>query len=350
MLQLTYTRNVEEERKASSMANGHVLSLDYDVLEEVLGAKAFGYLNECMQVFQGLDALCDVDMTERFVVRIPAKFADDFASGKVQFMRSKDGAEMYADLVDNKGANNICGKATVEKEVLDKANLDQLAQCIHNLAMQKQLNAILEIAKETYKEVKKIEVGQMDDRIALIDAGREEIMQALYLKDERLRNEALANAREHIVLGKNQIAKQIQREMKDFPHIGKNMFKRSFDAVFGKFNQFENLEARVSRMQLLFNMYNDAVRMLAGTFVLQNEKEVALKVFEEAKSFVGNLDYSAIKTIEYIHKGENLDDWFFNNEVEMVEMHEELVEHVGLVEALEINFTGEQLLEVTRNG
>ncbi len=175
-------------------------------------------------------------------------------------------------------------------------------------------------------------------------------MQALYLKDERLRNEALANAREHIVVGKNQIAKQIQRELGSFPCVPDKKLKQFLMGMRHTNNFFDHLDGRVVKLQVLFNLYNDAVRMLAGTFVIQDEKEVALKIFEEAKSYVGSLDYSNVKTIEHVHQEEKLDDWFFNNEVEMVEMHEELVEHVGLVEAFEINFTGEQLLEVCKHG
>ena len=47
--------------------------------------------------------------------------------------------------------------------------------------MQKQLAQIAETVAETYQSVKMIEKGQQDDRVALIDAGREQILLATSL-------------------------------------------------------------------------------------------------------------------------------------------------------------------------
>lgn len=48
--------------------------------------------------------------------------------------------------------------------------------------MQQQMNELIGIVETTYKAVERIEHGQMDDRIALLEAGRQGVILALSQK------------------------------------------------------------------------------------------------------------------------------------------------------------------------
>ena len=64
----------------------------------------------------------------------------------------------------------------------------------HNLYMQQQINELSGLIETTLDTVKRIEQGQWDDRIGLLNAGKDAFILALAQKDEASRPNAIALA------------------------------------------------------------------------------------------------------------------------------------------------------------
>lgn len=96
-----------------------------------------------------------------------------------------------------------------QQEFIKGNPFQDMCNSCHSIVMQQQLAQIADTVAETYEAVKMIEVGQQDDRIALIEAGREQILLAMSIQDEEHKKELLKSAARDLSLGKEQIGKAL---------------------------------------------------------------------------------------------------------------------------------------------
>lgn len=215
--------------------------------------------------------------------------------------------------------------------------------------MQQQINELSAKLEETLLVVQRIEHGQLDDRIGLLEAGRQGVILALSQKDENIRNVALLNAMNNIMVAQNQIFEAFKRRVTDFkpiPKTGLAQFLKSMvsnDYLSKRDNEYDEI-------QEYYNLYLEATRMLANSYILIGDNENAQKVFDMNIEKINSLDYSKLKTIEYAHKDSEFQK-LYENAAKYLSTEKQLCIKEGTTyDCLKITISGEQLVEVIENG
>lgn len=122
-----------------------------------------------------------------YVVQIPAKYQEAFEAGEVFINKNKTTGVEWPTLMRKaeNGQYRFVDDLPIKQQEMIKGNpFQNICNSYHNIVIQQQLAEISQAVAETYQTVKMIEQGQQDDRIALIDAGREQILLAMTLQDE----------------------------------------------------------------------------------------------------------------------------------------------------------------------
>ena len=90
--------------------------------------------------------------------------------------------------------------------------------------------------------------------------------------------------------------------------------------------------------------------MLAAVFAYTGEKAAVEQTFKKSISFLKEIDFSAVKTIELSHKDVDLSDWFFNHPVEYIEVEKApCLESAKEYDYVQIEVSGDDLLEVIKD-
>lgn len=271
---------------------------------------AFGLMAELVQYIEMGDILSRIDPDKKYVVEIPAMFKDDLQ--------------------------------------LEGKPMQEVAATYHNIYTQRELAYIATTVEKTYKQVEKIEHGQMDDRIAKLQSGREQILLAMTLKDEDEKKDAVRLGRHNMLEAKNQIGKALERRVREFEPLPKERMKllmkqvRDSDYLNGKDDEVEEI-------QNYYNLYLEATKLLTASYVYSGEEDAARQVAMESKKFMKNIDFKNIKSIERIHQNEDLDDMFFNAPVEYLEIEEKEILDNNHDKSIMIEVDGAELLEVLNN-
>ena len=155
------------------------------ILEVVPGMEGFdinGMLAKLMQYVNMSDALSHVEKTLEYVVQIPIKHRDAFKAGEVFINQNTKTGVMWPTLYETleNGKRKFVDNLPIKPEEIIHGNpFESIAVSYHNLYMQQQLAELADALQETYRAVKRIEQGQMDDRIGLLLAGRDQIRYSL---------------------------------------------------------------------------------------------------------------------------------------------------------------------------
>ena len=153
-----------------------------------------------------------------------------------------------------------------------------------------------ERVEETYQTVKMIERGQQDDRIALIEAGRKEIMLALTLQDENDRNEQIRLGIHNLLLGREQIGKAMVRRIEDFEPLPESRVVLFLNTL--AHNNYQNKkDDEIENVQECYEMYLQATKMIAGAYAYKGEMAAVEQTFVDGISFLDSIDFGKLKSI-----------------------------------------------------
>ena len=90
------------------------------------------------------------------------------------------------------GQYRFVGDLPIKQQEFYRGNpIQEICINYHTIVTQQQLAEISQSIVETYQTVKMIERGQQDDRIALIDAGREQVLLAMTMTDKHEKKKCL---------------------------------------------------------------------------------------------------------------------------------------------------------------
>ena len=189
----------------------------------------------------------------------------------------------------------------------------------HNIVTQQQLAEISQSIVETYQTVKMIERGQQDDRIALIDAGREQVLLAMTMTDENEKKEMLRVAARDLLVGKEQIGKALMCRVEAFESIPDSDLKIFLNTLKDG-NYLNKKDDEIENIQECYSLYVEATKMLAAIFAYSGETAAVEQTFSRSIDFLQQINFEALKSIEHSHKGVDFNDWFFNHPVEYIEI------------------------------
>ena len=321
-----------------------------EVNVETTGIDYNSLLANIVQCVNVGDILTHVEKGVEYVVQIPTKFRDEINAGELMLNENSTTGVIWPSLykeLDN-GKRQIVGNLPIKKkEVLTGGTFQGIAQSYHNIYLQQQMSQLAEIMNKTYRVVERIELGQKDDRIGILLAGREQILLALKMpkKDRDIQ----------IMLGRNQIStaqKQIYQTLKtrvnSFEAIPESPWRRvgmelwHSGALREKDREFEII-------QEYYALYLEATQMLAASYAICGLVDQAEQVYEIAEQDMSLIDFDSVKTLSYIHKKN--DDMLYYHAVDYVTAEKEVCMYdAEEYDSIEVRVKGEKLMEVFENG
>lgn len=307
-----------------------------------------GLVDKVAQYVNIADIVSNIEKSAEYVVQIPAKYKDAFDAGEVFINKNKKTGIEWPTLMrktDN-GQYRFVGDLPIKQQEFYRGNpFQEICINYHNIVTQQQLAEISQSIVETYQTVKMIERGQQDDRIALIDAGREQVLLAMTMTDENEKKEMLRVAARDLLVGKEQIGKALMCRVEAFESIPDSGLKIFLNTLKDG-NYLNKKDDEIEDIQECYSLYVEATKMLAAIFAYSGETVAVEQTFSRSIDFLQQINFEDLKSIEHSHKGVDFNDWFFNHPVEYIEIEKtSFIESSKDYDFLQIEITGEKLLE-----
>ncbi|WP_314451696.1 hypothetical protein [uncultured Granulicatella sp.] len=307
-----------------------------------------GLVDKVAQYVNIADIVSNIEKSAEYVVQIPAKYKDAFDAGEVFINKNKKTGIEWPTLMrktDN-GQYRFVGDLPIKQQEFYRGNpFQEICINYHNIVTQQQLAEISQSIVETYQTVKMIERGQQDDRIALIDAGREQVLLAMTMTDENEKKEMLRVAARDLLVGKEQIGKALMCRVEAFESIPDSGLKIFLNTLKDG-NYLNKKDDEIEDIQECYSLYVEATKMLAVIFAYSGETVAVEQTFSRSIDFLQQINFEDLKSIEHSHKGVDFNDWFFNHPVEYIEIEKtSFIESSKDYDFLQIEITGEKLLE-----
>lgn len=309
-----------------------------------------GLVDKVAQYVNIADIVSNIEKSAEYVVQIPTKYKDAFDAGEVFINKNKKTGIEWPTLMrktDN-GQYIFVGDLPIKQQEFYRGNpFQEICINYHNIVTQQQLAEISQSIVETYQIVKMIERGQQDDRIALIDAGREQVLLAMTMTDENEKKEMLRVAARDLLVGKEQIGKALMCRVEAFESIPDSGLKIFLNTLKDG-NYLNKKDDEIEDIQECYSLYVEATKMLAAIFAYSGETAAVEQTFSRSIDFLQQINFEDLKSIEHSHKGVCFNDWFFNHPVEYIEIEKtSFIESSKDYDFLQIELTGEKLLEGT---
>lgn len=312
-----------------------------------------GVVDRLAQYVNIAEIVSTIEKGVEYVVQIPAQYQKQYETGEYFINKNKTTGIEWPTLMrkTENGQYRFVDDLPIKQQELIQGNpFQDICDSFHNIYMQKQMAQLSERVEETYQTVKMIERGQQDDRIALIEAGRKEIMLALTLQDENDRNEQIRLGIHNLLLGLEQIGKAMVRRIEDFEPLPESRVVLFLNTL--AHNNYQNKkDDEIENIQECYEMYLQATKMIAGAYAYKGEMAAVEQIFGDGISFLDSIDFGKLKSIELAHKGVDLDDMFYNHASQYVEIEKkQCVESGKSYDYVALEVTGDKLLEVLSDG
>lgn len=251
-----------------------------------------------MQYANISDALAHVEKSLEYVVQIPLKYQDAFQTGEVFINQNSKTGVMWLTLYKSleSGKRQFVGNLPIKpKETIRGNPFENIAVSYHNLYMQQQINEIAEIMNRTYRAVERIEQGQMDDRIGLLQAGRKQILYAMKLNGEK-RTADIENGRSKMIEAQEQLLQTFKRRVNNFEAIPESGWAR-VGIVLLDAGALRQKDKEFSEIQEYYALYLQATQMVASSYAICGQ-------IEDAKDYdIISIQVSGEKLLEVFENG-----------------------------------------------
>ena len=304
-------------------------------------------LGQAVQCLNMVDINAEIKAGTQYVVQIPAQFQEAYESGEMFIMENMKTGKKWPSLMQvmENGRNQVVTPLPIAEQAIFQGNpIQELANSHHNMLMQQQVARLAEMLKDTYKVVKQIKQGQMDDRVGLLDAGRNGLILAMSLPEGDERNRQIDSSRQNLLLGQAQIAKALERSVEAFQPVSKYALVR-FARELGHSGYLAEKSQEVQEMQDMYDQYLVATKLLAASYVMTGNTQTAEDTFRLSERTIQGIDFSKVETIGYQHKG--LTDMFYTAPAGYIAAErDECLEEAKQYDYVALEVSGEELLEV----
>ena len=321
------------------------------ITQDTKGVDFHVLLGQIVQCVNMSDILAKIKAGTQYVVQIPAEFQKAYESGEMFIMENMKTGKKWPSLmkIAEDGKQQVVTPLPIAEQAIVQGNPAQkLANCHYNMLMQQQIAQLTEMVERTYRVVEQIKHGQMDDRIGLLEAGKNGLILAMSMPAGEERNRQIDSSRQNLLVAQAQIVKTLERRAGEFEPLPKATHVR-FMREFIHSGYLAEKRRDVQEMQDYYDLYLQATKLLAASYALCGNLETAEQTFWLSEATIRAIDFSKVETICYQHKG--LTDMFFSAPDGYIATERtvclEEVKHFDYV-ALEVS--GEKLLEVLGNG
>lgn len=308
-------------------------------------------VNRALQDVNLASMISKIEKGTEYVVKVPLEFKKAYDEGKVFVAQNSETGILRPILAkyNDKGKYEfVSPMEMVERTTTQGRNaLQGVADRYQNMAIQQQIAQLSELMEQTHEVVRRIEQGQYDDRIGLLNAGRNQILLALS-DPEHIDMDELKAGRNNLQLGCAQIIETVHRRSNEFPKISKSRVMRDLK-LFAKSNYYSSLDEEYGKIEDCFGFFLQGTKMLAASYAICGEIEKAKLVFDQAKDKVAQIDFDKVERIGLIHPNET--DWISNEAPLYLESGKtECLEEARKYDMLTLKVSGEMLLEAFENG
>ena len=335
------------------LEDGSVEPVYGKVLKVTPGTEGFdinGMLAKLMQYANMADALSHVERTLEYVVQIPIKHREAFDAGEVFLNQNTKTGVMWPTLYETleNGKRKFVDNLPIKQEEIIHGNpFESMAVSYHNLYMQQQIAELADALQETYQAVKRIEQGQMDDRIGLLIAGRDQIKFSINASPEE-RVAEMAAGRSNLLKAQKQLLQTFKSRVSGFEPLPEGSFSR-FRMELMHAGAHRRRDQEFSEIQKYYALYLQATQMVAASYAICGQMDAAEQVFLEAEAEMKEIDFGALQTLRYIHK-KNTEMFYYHAADYIATEREICLEDAQEYDAISLQVSGEKLLEVFENG
>lgn len=309
-------------------------------------------LGEVIRCFDTANVIQNVKRGIEYIVQVPAEYQAGLDAGKYTVLAGKDGrqwATLY-EVLPNGKHSFVCNMPIKPEELVRGNPMHDVSMNMQMMAMQQQMAKLTELVQDAYEAVKRIEQGQTDDRVGKLRAGKEGMDQALLIEDPELRKIAIGNALQLLLDARGQIGETLRSKVKAFPAIPKSQALQ-FIARLSSSSYFSGKDAAFNAIQEYYQLYLLASKLLADAYYYLGETRAAEKSYEDAIAFVRTLDFSNVKTLQYIHPNEDLSDTVCElAEPYLLNERAKSIELAKPYDTVELLLTDNEIMEVLENG
>ena len=307
-----------------------------------------GHVVQCVNMGE---ILAEIKAGTQYVVQIPAEFQKAYESGEMFIMENMKTGKKWPSLmkIAEDGRHQVVSPLPITEQAIVHGNpVQELANSQHNMLMQQQVAHLTELVERTYRVVEQIKHGQMDDRIGLLEAGKNGLILALSMPEGEERNRQIDSSRQNILVAQAQIEKTLERRAGEFEPLPKAAPMR-FMREFFHTGYLAEKKDDVQEMQEYYDLYLQATNLLAASYAICGNLETAEQTFRLSETTIQAIDFSKVKTIAYQHKA--LTDMFYNSPIGYIEAEREVcMEEAKRYDYVAIEVSGEKLLEVLGDG
>lgn len=320
------------------------------ITEETVDADVKGMLAELVQYANIGHVVAKIEKGAEYIVQIPLKYKKAFDAGELLMNEStKTGITwptLYKEL--ETGKREFVDNLPVKKELRVKGNpFESIAQGYQNMYLQQQITELTHLMTKTLRVVERIEKGQKDDRVGMMNGAKDEILFALGLRPEE-RNQAIGNARSKLHTAQGQILEALKTRVTEFKAIPESAWKRFWIEVMHE-GTFEGWDKDFREIQSYYSLYLQATQLLADSYAFCGYTQLAENVYEKAEEDMSLISFDAMKTLRYIHKKNN--DMLYYHPVEYVTADKEAcLKAAKDYDFIALKVSGEKLLEALNDG
>lgn len=308
-------------------------------------------LEQAVQCVSMGDILSKIHAGTQYVVQIPAEFQSAYESGEMFIMENMKTGKKWPSLmkIAEDGRQQVVTPLPIAEQAVVQGNpIQELANWQYQLVMQQQMNRLSDTVEKTYRAVKQIENGQMDDRIGLLEAGRNGLLWAMTMPEGNERDLQMNSSRQNLLVAQSQIMETLKRRVADFEplprmpliRIAQEWFHTGYNAQKGR---------AVEEIQEYYDLYLQSTNLLAASYALCGYLDTATQTYITSENKLKEIDFSNVETICYEYK--ELKNMFYSDPVGYLATAQEMcLDKAKSYDYVALEVSGEKLLEVLGNG
>lgn len=289
----------------------------------------------------------------QYVVQVPTHLQASLDSGKYTMLHGKESGKTWATIVEKlpNGKNKFIDNCPIVEEAFYHGNpLQDASNSLANLQLQQQMAALAQLVGEAYEAILRVESGQKADRIGQLIAGRDGIIHALKMKDPERREQQIVAARQSLLEAQGKIGEVLRQKAASFKGVPRLAVARfAMEVVHSGY--LDKRDDEYDAIHEYYDLYMQATQLIAESFLICDETESAISVFDSCKQFIGSLDFSKIGTVLYAHRQMPKSDLFYHQAAKAIAKERTLcLESAKPYDVIEITLEGADIMEVLASG
>jgi hypothetical protein len=319
-------------------------------LTEIDKARANSVLSEIVQIIQmGKDLKDTLVLEEKYVLEIPKNIQKGLKSGKY-WLTQKAGSGKKLALVSHKVGKRkkFMQNLTVAKEcVINDNAIRNVSEGLYRMVIQQQIAALTMELHEVHNDIKGIEAGQTDDRLAEIDGAKLQLELASKAVKRENQIDYIHGAIPQLTAGSEKIKRALVRKINEFEEIPASKLQIYVKMFFNTGNYKNKKDQDVDVINEYFCFYAMAQKLMAFACMMLDEPEAMLEIFRQQEEFLDSLDVKKIQTICNLHP--ELDcsqEWYSDPHNYIETIKNEYIEYANKkYDYISVEVNGNQLLE-----